>query len=126
MRATMSILLLQSLAEFSNFAVRKARIPANAVKTTIEAWIASCRFSRPMTVTLSPAPSPFSSMKWARRFGRRVNAHKPPAYERRWPKPSTRRARSISTSPPSTDVHQWVCLLFGLADHGTDCVRRTA
>ncbi len=38
MRATTSILLLQSLAEFSNVAIRKARIPANAVKTTIEAW----------------------------------------------------------------------------------------
>jgi predicted nucleic acid-binding protein len=40
MRATTSILLLQSLAEFSNVAIRKARIPANAVKTTIEAWLA--------------------------------------------------------------------------------------
>jgi predicted nucleic acid-binding protein len=40
MRATMSILLLQSLAEFSNVAIRKARIPANAVKATIEAWLA--------------------------------------------------------------------------------------
>jgi predicted nucleic acid-binding protein len=39
MRATTSILLLQSLAEFSNVAIRKARIPANAVKT-IEAWLA--------------------------------------------------------------------------------------
>ena len=38
MRATTSILLLQSLAEFSNVAIRKARIPANAVKTTIGAW----------------------------------------------------------------------------------------
>ena len=38
MRATTSILLLQSLAEFSNVAIGKARIPANAVKTTIEAW----------------------------------------------------------------------------------------
>ena len=40
MRATTSILLLQSLAEFSNVAIRKARIPANAVKTMIEAWLA--------------------------------------------------------------------------------------
>jgi predicted nucleic acid-binding protein len=40
MRATTSILLLQSLAEFSNVAIRKARIPANAVKTTMEAWLA--------------------------------------------------------------------------------------
>ena len=38
MRATTSILLLQSLAEFSTVAIRKARIPAKAVKTTIEAW----------------------------------------------------------------------------------------
>ena len=38
MRATTSILLLQSSSEFSNVAIRKARIPANAVKTTIEAW----------------------------------------------------------------------------------------
>jgi len=40
MRATTSILLLQSLAEFSNVAIRKARVPANAVKATIEAWLA--------------------------------------------------------------------------------------
>ncbi len=40
MRAATSILLLQTLAEFSNVAVRKARIPAIAVKTTIEAWVA--------------------------------------------------------------------------------------
>ena len=40
MRATTSILLLQSLAEFSNVAIRKARISANAVKATIEAWLA--------------------------------------------------------------------------------------
>jgi predicted nucleic acid-binding protein len=40
MRATTSILLLQILAEFSNVAIRKARIPANAVKTIIEAWLA--------------------------------------------------------------------------------------
>ena len=40
LRTTTSILLLQSLAEFSNVAIRKARIPANAVKATIEAWLA--------------------------------------------------------------------------------------
>jgi predicted nucleic acid-binding protein len=40
MRSTTSILLLQSLAEFSNVAIRKARIPAHAVKTIIEAWLA--------------------------------------------------------------------------------------
>ena len=40
MRVTTSVLLLQSLAEFSNVAIRKARVPANAVKATIEAWLA--------------------------------------------------------------------------------------
>jgi predicted nucleic acid-binding protein len=40
MRSTTSILLLQSLAEFSNVAIRKAHIPAHAVKTIIEAWLA--------------------------------------------------------------------------------------
>ena len=40
MRATTSILLLQSLAEFSNVAIRRGRIPANAVKMMIEAWLA--------------------------------------------------------------------------------------
>ena len=40
LRTTTSILLLQSLAEFSNVAIRKARIPANAIKRTIEAWLA--------------------------------------------------------------------------------------
>jgi predicted nucleic acid-binding protein len=40
MQTRTSVLLLQSLAEFSNVAIRKARIPANAVRTTIEAWLA--------------------------------------------------------------------------------------
>jgi len=40
MRSANTILLLQSLTEFSNVAIRKARIPANAVKTRIEAWLA--------------------------------------------------------------------------------------
>ena len=40
MRGATGVLLLQSLAEFSNVAIRKARIPANSVKTTIEAWLA--------------------------------------------------------------------------------------
>jgi predicted nucleic acid-binding protein len=40
MRATTSILLLQSLAEFSNVAIRRGRIAANAVKMMIEAWLA--------------------------------------------------------------------------------------
>jgi predicted nucleic acid-binding protein len=40
MQSPTTILSLQSLAEFSNVAIRKARIPANAVKATIEAWLA--------------------------------------------------------------------------------------
>ena len=31
---------MQSLAEFSNVAIRRGRIPANAVKMMIEAWLA--------------------------------------------------------------------------------------
>ncbi len=38
MRAATSVLLLQSLAEFSNVAIRKAQIPAKDVRATIEAW----------------------------------------------------------------------------------------
>ena len=38
MRSAASVLLLQTLAEFSNVAVRKAKIPAKDVRTTIEAW----------------------------------------------------------------------------------------
>jgi predicted nucleic acid-binding protein len=38
MRVSTSILLLQTLAEFCNVAVRKARIPAKQIRTTIEAW----------------------------------------------------------------------------------------
>jgi predicted nucleic acid-binding protein len=40
MRAATGIFLLQALAEFSNVAIRKARIPAAAVKTAIEARVA--------------------------------------------------------------------------------------
>jgi len=40
MRAAMGVLLLQTLAEFSNVAIRKARIPATAVRTIVEAWLA--------------------------------------------------------------------------------------
>jgi predicted nucleic acid-binding protein len=40
MRATTSILLLQSLAEFSNVALRRGRAPADGVKMMIEAWLA--------------------------------------------------------------------------------------
>jgi predicted nucleic acid-binding protein len=40
MRGSTSVLLLQTLAEFSNVAIRKAKIPAATVKTTIEAWLA--------------------------------------------------------------------------------------
>jgi predicted nucleic acid-binding protein len=38
MRAASSILLLQTLAEFSNVAIRKARIPVKDIRTTIDAW----------------------------------------------------------------------------------------
>ena len=38
MQAATSILLLQTLAEFSNVAIRKARIPAKDIGATIEAW----------------------------------------------------------------------------------------
>jgi len=38
MRASTSILLLQTLAEFCSVAVRKARIPAKQIRTKIEAW----------------------------------------------------------------------------------------
>ncbi|HEV2716921.1 MAG TPA: PIN domain-containing protein [Terriglobales bacterium] len=40
MQAATGVLLLQSIAEFSNVATRKARIPPAAIKTTIEAWLA--------------------------------------------------------------------------------------
>jgi len=38
MRAGSGILLLQTLAEFSNVAIRKARIPVDEIRTTIDAW----------------------------------------------------------------------------------------
>jgi predicted nucleic acid-binding protein len=38
MRAASSILLLQTLAEFSNVAFRKARIPVEDIRRTIDAW----------------------------------------------------------------------------------------
>jgi predicted nucleic acid-binding protein len=37
-RGGSSVLLLQTLAEFTNVAIRKARIPAEDVRTTIDAW----------------------------------------------------------------------------------------
>jgi predicted nucleic acid-binding protein len=40
MQAATGVLLLQSIAKFSNVAIRKARIPPAAIKTTIEAWLA--------------------------------------------------------------------------------------
>jgi predicted nucleic acid-binding protein len=40
MRTASSVLLLQTLAEFSNVAIRKARIPVNDIRRTIEAWCA--------------------------------------------------------------------------------------
>ncbi len=38
MRGATSVLLLRTLAEFSNVAIRKARIPANNIRTIVEAW----------------------------------------------------------------------------------------
>jgi predicted nucleic acid-binding protein len=38
MRAASSVLLLQTLAEFSNVALRKARIPVQDIRKTIDAW----------------------------------------------------------------------------------------
>ena len=38
MRAASSVLLLQTLAEFSNVAIRKARIPVDDIRRTIDAW----------------------------------------------------------------------------------------
>ena len=38
MRAASSVLLLQTLAEFSNVAIRKARIPVRDIQRTIDAW----------------------------------------------------------------------------------------
>jgi len=38
MRGATSVLLLQTLAEFCNVAVRKAKIPTKDVRTIIEAW----------------------------------------------------------------------------------------
>jgi predicted nucleic acid-binding protein len=38
MRAASSFLLLQTLAEFSNVAIRKARIPVKDIRRTIDAW----------------------------------------------------------------------------------------
>ena len=38
MRAASSVLLLQTLAEFSDVAIRKARIPVEDIRRTIDAW----------------------------------------------------------------------------------------
>jgi len=38
LRAASSVLLLQTLAEFSNVAIRKARIPVEDIRRTIDAW----------------------------------------------------------------------------------------
>jgi predicted nucleic acid-binding protein len=40
MRAGSSVLLLQSLTEFSNLAIRKARIGVEAVQRIVQAWCA--------------------------------------------------------------------------------------
>ncbi len=39
-RAASSLLLLQTLAEFNNVAIRKARIPVKDIRRTIDAWCA--------------------------------------------------------------------------------------
>jgi predicted nucleic acid-binding protein len=38
MRAASSVLLLQTLAEFSNVAIRKARMPIKDIRRAIDAW----------------------------------------------------------------------------------------
>jgi predicted nucleic acid-binding protein len=38
MRAASSVLLLQTLAEFSNVAIRKAGIPVEDIRRTVDAW----------------------------------------------------------------------------------------
>jgi predicted nucleic acid-binding protein len=38
MRGASSVLLLQTLTEFSNVAIRKARIPITDIRRTIDAW----------------------------------------------------------------------------------------
>jgi predicted nucleic acid-binding protein len=38
MRGASSVLLLQTLAEFSNVAIRKAKIPVEDIRRTIDAW----------------------------------------------------------------------------------------
>jgi predicted nucleic acid-binding protein len=40
MRPASSVLLLQTLAEFSNVAIRKAKIPVKDIRTRIDAWCA--------------------------------------------------------------------------------------
>jgi predicted nucleic acid-binding protein len=40
MQASASVLLLQTLAEFSNVSIRKARIPVKDIRRTIDVWCA--------------------------------------------------------------------------------------
>jgi predicted nucleic acid-binding protein len=42
MRAASSVLLLQTLADFSNVAIRKERIAAKDIRRTIDAWRGVC------------------------------------------------------------------------------------
>ena len=42
MRAASSVLLLQTLADFSNVAIRKARIAVKDIRRTIDAWRGVC------------------------------------------------------------------------------------
>jgi len=49
MRAASSVLLLQTLADFSNVAIRKARIAVKDIRRTIDAWRGVCEpYSRSM------------------------------------------------------------------------------
>jgi predicted nucleic acid-binding protein len=40
MQTGTAVLLLQTLAEFSHVAIRKAKIPPDNIRTTVEAWLA--------------------------------------------------------------------------------------
>jgi predicted nucleic acid-binding protein len=53
MRAASSVLLLQTLSEFSNVAIRKARIPVKDIRRIIDAWRAVMRYRQP-TLAIFP------------------------------------------------------------------------
>ena len=52
MRTGWTILLLQTLAEFANVAIRKAGIPIEDIRRTIDAWRAVLQYRRPTTAIL--------------------------------------------------------------------------